>query len=161
MVLWVKERMDMKAICAGIGYRWRELEDFKDSVECAQHAMFFGVHVNAQECVFDYAELTAIRMFDEIEDKKILRSIERQILGNLLGDNEDEELLRTLEMYFHTNCNAKETASVMFIHENTMRYRLRKIESLLGRDLHSHDDLFEMELALRIREYLEYMNYEH
>lgn len=161
MIVWMKERMDMKSICAGIGYRWMDLDDFKDSVECAQHAIFFGEQVKAEECVFDYSELTSIRIFDEIEDKKILRSIEKQILGKLLSDKEDTELLHTLEMYFNTDCNAKETASVMFIHENTMRYRLRKIESLLGRDLHSHDDIFELELALRIKEYLEYMNYEH
>lgn len=160
MIPWAKERIDIKTIRVGVGYRWTELEDFQGSVECAQHAIFFGEQMDAEECVFDYADLTAIRIFDEIKDKRVLRSIERQVLGKLLDNKDDAELLRTLEAYFNTECNAKETAAVLFIHENTMRYRLRKIENLLGRDLRRHNDVFELELAIRIKEYLEYMQYD-
>ena len=157
MIPWLRDRVDVKSVCAGIGYKWTDLADFKDSVDCAQHAIFFGEKINADEAVFDYADLTTIRIFDEIADKRVLKSIERQVLGKIISDKEEAELLHTLEMYFRTECNAKETAASLFIHENTMRYRLRKIENLLNKDLHRHNDAFELELAIRIKEYLDYI----
>jgi sugar diacid utilization regulator len=157
MIPWVKDRVDLKTIRVGIGYPWKELDDFRDSVACAKHAIHFGEQMNTQQEIYDYSDLTAIRIFDEIEDKGMLRSIEKQVLGPITTGQADKELLRTLETYFQTDCNAKETAAALFVHENTMRYRVRKIENLLNKDLRNHNDVFELELAMRIREYLKYI----
>lgn len=63
----------------------------------------------------------------------------------------DEETLRTIEMLFQKNLNLTDTAKALFIHRNTLIYRLDKIEKLLGFDLRQFEDCFQLKLLLRIK----------
>lgn len=63
----------------------------------------------------------------------------------------DEETLRTIDMLFQKNLNLTDTAKALFIHRNTLIYRLDKIEKLLGFDLRRFEDCFQLKLLLRIK----------
>lgn len=60
------------------------------------------------------------------------------------------ELLKTLEAYFSTNGNARQTAELMYAHYNTILYRLRKIKELTGLDPNHADQRLSLQTALRL-----------
>lgn len=60
------------------------------------------------------------------------------------------ELITTLETFLHTGCNWNMTASKLFLHPNTVRYRIRLIEKMCKVDLKNEEDRFNMSLALRL-----------
>lgn len=62
-----------------------------------------------------------------------------------------EELLTTLQVYLECQGNTVETADKLFIHRNTLRYRLQRIEKILGKNLSQPDERFSLWLALKIR----------
>jgi purine catabolism regulator len=80
----------------------------------------------------------------------------QSILGEL--DNQSiknrEELLDTLQAYFDCQGSVMEAAAKLYIHRNTLRYRLDKVKEILGRDLDSPEERFSIALALKVRRLL-------
>ncbi|MEH7254062.1 helix-turn-helix domain-containing protein, partial [Neobacillus niacini] len=56
----------------------------------------------------------------------------------------------TLENYFQNNLNISETAKAMFLHRNTLIYRIEKIKEILNSDLKNSEELLQIQLALKI-----------
>ena len=83
-----------------------------------------------------------------------LTSVGEQILKVLLDyDREnDSHLVQTLQVYLDSDCQSAEAAQRLFVHRNTLRYRLRLIEKLTGCDLNSFEDLVNFYLAVRAME---------
>jgi len=61
------------------------------------------------------------------------------------------ELVRTLEVFLRCSGSWTKAAEAMFVHVNSLRYRIRRIEELTGRDLGSLEDQAALLLALRLR----------
>lgn len=61
-------------------------------------------------------------------------------------------LMNTIRTYFHCNCNAKETAERMFVHYNTVSYRLDRIKNELGLRLDDPETKLLLQLAIKIHE---------
>lgn len=59
-------------------------------------------------------------------------------------------MVETLDYYFACNCNVSETAKALFIHRNTLIYRIDKIKSILGRDLKDSEERLLLQLGLRV-----------
>jgi len=83
----------------------------------------------------------------------VLRSFRERLLGPLLAYDEQHraELLSTLREFLDCSGSWNACAAKMYVHVNTVRYRIRRIEELTGRDLSSLDDRVDFFLALRIR----------
>jgi hypothetical protein len=83
----------------------------------------------------------------------VLRSFRGRLLGPLLAYDEQHraELLPTLREFLNCSGSWNACAGKMYVHVNTVRYRIRRIEELTGRDLSSLDDRVDFFLALRIR----------
>ena len=83
----------------------------------------------------------------------VLRSFRERLLGPLVAyDNRHRaELLPTLREFLACSGSWNTCAAKMYVHVNTVRYRIRRIEDLTGRDLSSLDDQVDFFLALRIR----------
>lgn len=65
----------------------------------------------------------------------------------------DEETLTTINTFFDLNLNLSETARQLFVHRNTLAYRLEKIQKLTGLDIRSFEDAMTLKLALMVAEY--------
>ena len=63
----------------------------------------------------------------------------------------DSELIRCLEVFFETGCHVKSTADRLFVHRNTVMYKFKKIEELIGKSMFTQDTLFDLQLALIIQ----------
>jgi hypothetical protein len=83
----------------------------------------------------------------------VLRSFREHLLGPLLAydDRHRAELLSTLREFLACSGSWNACAAKMFVHVNTVRYRIRRIEELTGRDLSRLEDQVDLFLALRIR----------
>ena len=133
----------------GIGSVFRDLKDMKASVDNAQRAIRLGQNETPEGELYLYDNMIVLRLFEKFEDKEELREIAAQILQDLMLP-EREELLRTLVQYVKCGFQAKRAAEALFIHENTMHYRLRKIEEMLKVDLKDPHDAFSLTLAVEI-----------
>ena len=85
-------------------------------------------------------------LYYDLSDESILTFLSRTIKPIL----EDSELLDTLDIYFNDNGSLQEIADKLFIHKNTLKYRLTKIESLLSMQLSNRAHLAEIYTAYRL-----------
>jgi purine catabolism regulator len=105
--------------------------------------------------VASYRDLGSFQLLLSLQDDDALRLYCDSVLGALEdGGNGDygDELLRSLEVFIEQNGQWERAARELFCHRHTLRYRIRRIEELTGRDLSSARDRIEFWLALRGRE---------
>ena len=136
---WKQERMRM--LC-GIGTVERGLNGIRDSYSMAFKAMNVGSMLYRDRLIYRYKEL---QLFCELE--KFLRSSETDMLTDVLKPIRNPELLETLYMYFECGNSTELTAQKLYIHKNTIKYRLNRIQELTGMDLKKPDDNFRFYLA--------------
>ena len=67
----------------------------------------------------------------------------------------DRETLQTIQCFFENNLNVSETSRKLFVHRNTLVYRLEKIRKLTGLDLREFDHAITFKVALMVRKYLD------
>ncbi len=70
----------------------------------------------------------------------------------------DEETITTIHKFFENNLNISETARKLYIHRNTLVYKLEKLEKETGLDIRLFDDALTFKLALMVSNYMKYMN---
>jgi purine catabolism regulator len=103
--------------------------------------------------VATFRDLGSLRLLLAMQDTGALRQFCDSILGPIEAMENDYggELLRSLQVFIETNGQWERAAKQLFCHRHTLRYRIRKIEELTGRDLESASDRIEFYLALRAR----------
>ena len=106
------------------------------------------------EHVASYRDLGSFQLLLSLQDDDALRLFCDSVLGPLENGGGDygDELLRSLEVFIEQNGQWERAARELFCHRHTLRYRIRRIEELTGRDLTSARDRIEFWLALRGRE---------
>jgi len=104
--------------------------------------------------VASYRDLGSFQLLLSLQDDDALRLFCDSVLGPLQngGGEYGDELLRSLEVFIEQNGQWERAARELFCHRHTLRYRIRRIEELTGRDLTSARDRIEFWLALRGRE---------
>lgn len=103
--------------------------------------------------VIDARRLGVARLLVAASDKEELSAFARRTLGPLLRQGDQpRQLLQTLRSYMETGFNQRATARRCYVHINTVAYRLRRVETLLGTDLSDPDALLDLAFALRIAE---------
>jgi len=119
---------------------------------CALEATSF--HNGGGPEVASHSDLGAFTLLLALQDDEALRLYSEGLLEPI-GRGEGEyggELLRSLEVFIENNGNWERAARQLYCHRHTLRYRIRKIEDLTGRDLARATDRIELWLALRARE---------
>ena len=104
--------------------------------------------------VASHRDLGAFHLLLALQDDDALRSYCQTVLGPV-EDGENgygDELLRSLDAYIEHNGHWERAAAALYCHRHTLRYRIRRVEQLTGRDLSSARDRIEFWLALRGRE---------
>jgi PucR family transcriptional regulator, purine catabolism regulatory protein len=119
---------------------------------CALEATAFS-NGDAPE-VASYRDLGAFTLLLSVQDTEALRLYCESVLGPIEGADERYagELLRSLEAFIDRNGHWEKAASDCYCHRHTLRYRIKRIEDLTGRDLSRANDRVELWLALRAKE---------
>jgi DNA-binding PucR family transcriptional regulator len=109
---------------------------------------------NGHAPVASYRDLGAFQLLLSLQDDDALRLYCDSVLGPLDGASGEygDELVRSLEAFIEQNGQWEKAARQLYCHRHTLRYRIRRVEQLTGRDLTSARDRIEFWLALRARE---------
>jgi purine catabolism regulator len=104
--------------------------------------------------VASYKDLGAFQLLLSLQDDDALISYCRGVLGPVeQGEGEyGDELLRSLDVFIEHNGHWEKAAGALYCHRHTLRYRIRRVEQLTGRDFSQARDRIEFWLALRGRE---------
>jgi purine catabolism regulator len=104
--------------------------------------------------VASYRDLGSFQLLLSLQDDAALRLFCESILGPIEASEGryGGELMRSLEAFIECNGQWERASKALYCHRHTLRYRIRRIEALTGRDLHSARDRIEFWLALRGRE---------
>lgn len=129
-----------------------ELQTLRDSLTEAQLALRIG----AGE-VIQIDQLGVLGFLAVDSDPARLRAMIDRWIGSLINYDaiHGSELVRTLSEFLRNNGAVESTARALYVHSSTLKYRLRRIQELTGRDHRNPDDRFNLELACRVFSTLE------
>ena len=107
--------------------------------------------------MYSYQDLGIIQLLAKIKDVNLLKKYCYNTIGALISFDEvhHTDYVNTLHCYLDNDCNLIKTSKAMFIHRNTLVYRMDKIKEVLGNDLSSMNTKAEYINALKILEYFE------
>lgn len=142
------------SIHAGVSEKSSEVKNLRTAVTNAMDTLKLSGQKSEQVHVSFYDDMVGYQLIRSVSSVQKLTEMSSRILRDLLFPV-NVELLNTLMVYLSCDCSAKQTAEKMFLHSNTLHYRLRKIESFLHRDLKKSEDLFEVMLAIKIYTYIQ------
>ena len=139
----------------GVGNSKAYLDEVKKSRNEASAALQAAEVSSLKGKIFFYRDQGIYTLLSHVDDTRILDTYVEEKLGKLLQADElnDGKLSETLENYLNCSCNAKKTAEEMFLHRNTLNYRLKKIREILDCDLEKLDTCLELKLAFLIWRY--------
>ncbi|QQK08359.1 PucR family transcriptional regulator [Miniphocaeibacter halophilus] len=111
------------------------------------------------KAVFIYEKDTIIEQFFlKNKDNYYLKQFIENTIGNIIDNKSKDslDLFKTLYEYLKTGCNTLRASKNLYIHRNTLTYRLKKIEKILECDLNSFEDRYKITIAFKINEIIKY-----
>lgn len=147
-VIGSMEGEGITGIKAGIGREAETADKLRTSYRDALNALSVGNIYHSQDSVYVYEKQTLERIVDSIpaEMKKQIRDEFRQIRA---GETFSDEMLETVRVFFMNDLNLTAASRQLFIHRNTLNYRLDKIRKISGLDLRKfHDAVIFSVIAL-------------
>ena len=142
----------IKAV-VGIGTPISNIKDLASSFKEAQIAMEVGKVFDTERQVISYDHLGIARLIYQLPTTLCEIFLTEVFKKNSI-DSLDQETLFTINKFFENNLNVSETSRKLFVHRNTLVYRLEKIKKLTGLDLRQFDHAIIFKVALMVRKYL-------
>ena len=130
-----------------------ELKEVSKSYKEAKMALDVGKIFYAEKKVSAYNTLGIGRLIYQLPIN-LCRIFIDEIFGSNVPSELDEETLTTINKFFENNLNVSETSRQLFVHRNTLVYRLEKIKKLTGLDLREFDHAIIFKVALMVKKYL-------
>lgn len=137
----------------GIGTRISEIKDLSKSYKEAQVAIEVSKVFDTERTIVNYDNLGIARLVYQLPTtlcEMFLKEVFRK--GSI--DALDQETLFTIRKFFENNLNVSETSRKLFVHRNTLVYRLEKIKKTTGLDLRDFEDAIVFKVALMVKKYL-------
>ena len=137
----------------GIGTPVEGIKDLARSYKEAQIALEVGKVFDTEKTIVSYDNLGIARLVYQLPttlcDMFLKEVFKRGSIESL-----DQETLFTIQRFFENNLNVSETSRKLFVHRNTLVYRLEKIKKLTGLDLREFEDAIVFKVALMVKKYL-------
>ena len=137
----------------GIGTVASHLRELADSFKEAQVAIEVGKVFDTEKTIINYENLGIGRLIYQLPTTLCEIFLSEVFKKNSI-DTLDQETLFTINKFFENNLNVSETSRKLFVHRNTLVYRLEKIKKLTGLDLREFDDAIIFKVALMVKKYL-------
>jgi carbohydrate diacid regulator len=144
----------MQQAVVAIGEPKHTLLQLGESYQEARRAMEVGQRFEPEETVFLYSRLILDRFLDTLprEDCQYYFGL---LFNRRTAKLFNEEMLQTIEMFFRKDLNLSDTARQLFIHRNTLVYRLDKVQRLTGLDLRRFDDAMTFRILYKLKRCLQ------
>ena len=133
-----------------------ELKDVSKSYKEAKMALDVGKIFYAEKTVTAYSTLGIGRLIYQLPINLCEMFIE-EIFGGKVPEELDEETLTTINTFLENNLNVSETSRQLYVHRNTLLYRLEKLEKYTGLDIRIFDDALTLKIALMVVRYMRYL----
>lgn len=140
-------------VSIGIGTTVDNIKDLARSFKEAQVALEVGKVFDTEKSIIGYENLGIGRLIYQLPTtlcEMFLQEVFKK--GSL--ESLDRETLMTIQCFFENNLNVSETSRKLFVHRNTLVYRLEKIRKLTGLDLREFEHAITFKVALMVRKYL-------
>ena len=137
----------------GIGTVVTHLRELADAYKEAQTAIDVGKVFDTEKSIINYENLGIGRLIYQLPTTLCEIFLSEVFKKNSI-DSLDQETLFTINKFFENNLNVSETSRKLFVHRNTLVYRLEKIKKLTGLDLRQFDHAIVFKVALMVRKYL-------
>ena len=152
----ISRELGVKTV-VGIGTPARHLRELADRYKEAQVAIEVGKVFDDDKSVINYENLGLGRIVYQLPT-----TLCEMFLSEVFKKNPiealDQETLYTINKFFENNLNVSETSRKLFVHRNTLVYRLEKIKKLTGLDLREFDHAIIFKVALMVKKYLNSQN---
>ena len=148
----LKTELFIKSVI-GIGTIAGHLRELADAYKEAQTAIDVGKVFDTEKSIINYENLGIGRLIYQLPTTLCEIFLSEVFKKNSI-DSLDQETLFTINKFFENNLNVSETSRKLFVHRNTLVYRLEKIKKLTGLDLRQFDHAIVFKVALMVRKYL-------
>lgn len=134
-----------------------ELKDVSKSYKEAMMALDVGKIFYVEKRVNAYGSLGIGRLIYQLPV-----NLCRIFIDEIFGENDpgdfDEEIVSTVNKFFENNLNVSETSRQLFIHRNTLVYRVEKLQKSTGLDVRTFDDALTFKIAMMVYNYMKYLD---
>jgi len=148
----IAQELGVKVVI-GIGTVVSHIRDLARSYKEAGVAIDVGKVFETEKSIINYENLGIGRLIYQLPTILCQMFLQEVFKKNPI-DALDQETLLTINKFFENNLNVSETARKLFVHRNTLVYRLEKIKKLTGLDLREFDDAITFKVALMVKKYL-------
>lgn len=140
-------------VVVGIGTTVDTLKDLARSFKEAQTALEVGKVFDTEKTIISYDNLGIARLIYQLPNT-LCETFLKEVFKRGSIESLDQETLFTIQRFFENNLNVSETSRKLFVHRNTLVYRLEKIKKITGLDLREFDHAIIFKIALMVNKYL-------
>ena len=160
-----KDINKLREVLDGLGYKdcriasgtvVNSLKDISRSYKEARTALDVGKIFLEDKRIVAYSELGIGRIIYQLPIP-LCRMFIREIFGDMNPDDFDRETNESIDKFFDNSLNVSETARQLFIHRNTLVYRLDKIQKMTNLDIRTFDDAITFKIAMMVVKYMKYV----
>lgn len=137
----------------GIGTTVNSLKNLAKSFKEAQTALEVGKVFDTEKTIISYDNLGIARLIYQLPTT-LCETFLKEVFKRGTIESLDQETLFTIQRFFENNLNVSETSRKLFVHRNTLVYRLEKIKKITGLDLREFDHAIVFKIALMVNKYL-------
>ena len=148
----LRSELNLKVVI-GVGTIVTHIRELARAYKEAQVAIDVGKVLDTEKTIITYENLGIGRLIYQLPTVMCGMFLQEVFKKNPI-DALDQETLFTINKFFENNLNVSETARKLFVHRNTLVYRLEKIKKLTGLDLREFDDAITFKVALMVKKYL-------
>lgn len=146
----------MSAVHISYGTIVEQINQVSKSYKEAKMALDVGKIFYSEKDIIAYNTLGIGRLIYQLP-VQLCEMFMKEVFGENLPDTFDDETLVTISKFFENNLNVSETARQLYVHRNTLVYRLEKLQRSTGLDIKVFDDALTFKIALMVVSYMNYM----
>ncbi|HOU29323.1 MAG TPA: PucR family transcriptional regulator ligand-binding domain-containing protein [Thermoleophilia bacterium] len=153
----VAEMLPEISVSIGIGRPHRQLTDLRQSYYEASYAIRIRRLKDERAVIASFDDLGSYGLLLGLQDTLSLEVFYDSVLGRLrdYDAQNSSDLVKSLASFLEANGHWGDAAEKLFVHRHTLRYRMKRVEEITGRDLGSSQDRMEFWLALKARELID------
>ncbi len=146
----------MASVRISYGTIVNEIKQVSKSYKEAKMALDVGKIFYSEKRVIAYSTLGIGRLIYQLPIS-LCQMFMQEVFGDNIPDSLDDETLTTINKFFENNLNVSETSRQLYVHRNTLVYRLEKLQKSTGLDIRVFDDALTFKIALMVVNYMKYM----
>lgn len=145
-----------RTFSVGFGRQYKGVPGIAQGYKEALSAVQLGVSIYGSDFCCHFHDLKLYRLLAQVKDKEELVAVYHETIGKLVLQDEQHQtkLTQTLRAFFECNGSLVDTSQKLFVHVNTMKYRLQKVEQITGCNVNHSEDRLWLQIGLKIQDLL-------